>query len=127
MKKIPPPQAGHLDNPKGGEGEAQLLEARIRTLEEHGVDAMSPMDIRNGYSPQSIIKLLKGQIAFMRDQSPEILAMKEKIKKDQASELKRIARDKAKRNAKNLEVVGKTLNITLNHLGGHQNHKIKGN
>jgi len=126
IKKTPPPQAGHLDNPQGGEGEAQLLEARIKTLKELGMDAMSPMDIKNGYSPHSIIKLLEGQIAFMRDQSPNILAMKEKIKKDQQAEIKRIARDKAKREAKNLEVVGRVIDITLDHIGGASQTQNKG-
>lgn len=72
----PLPQAGHLDNPQGGESEARLLEARIKTLEELGEGAMSPHDLKNGYTPAGIIRLLRGQIDFLRDNSPETIHAK---------------------------------------------------
>tara|TARA_R110002167_G_scaffold162975_1_gene359630 strand:- start:811 stop:1065 length:255 start_codon:yes stop_codon:yes gene_type:complete len=75
MKVRPLPQASHLDDPFG-EASAQLLEARIRTLEDHGKDAMSPMDIKNGYSPFDIMRFLDAQIAFIRDNSPNMIKIK---------------------------------------------------
>ena len=71
-----PLKAGHLDTPGGGESEATLLEARIKTLEENGKEAMSPHDWQNGYSPAGLIRLLRGQIDFLRDNSPETLHAK---------------------------------------------------
>lgn len=75
----PLPQAGHLDNTQGGEAEARLLEARIKTLEQHGKEAMSPHDIRNGYTPEGVVRLLRGQIAYLRDNSPEAIHQKANI------------------------------------------------
>ena len=72
----PLPQAGHIDTPGGGESEALLLKARIRTLEENGEAAMSPHDLQNGYSPAGIIRLLRGQIDFLRDTSEETMHAK---------------------------------------------------
>ena len=71
----PLPQACHLDNP-GGEAEALLLEARIKTLEQNGSEAMSPHDLKNGYTPAGIIRLLRGQIDFLRDNTPDAIHAK---------------------------------------------------
>ena len=60
--KTPPPQALHLDNDPPGESDLMLLHSRMMTLKRHGVEAMSPHDIRNGYTPRDIIRLLLGQI-----------------------------------------------------------------
>lgn len=75
-KKTKGPQACYLDNAAGGEGEALLLEARIKTLRQNGEKAMSPADLKNGYSPSSIIRLLEGQVLYLRDNSPETLHAK---------------------------------------------------
>ena len=40
---------------------------------------MSPADLKNGYSPDSIIRLLKGQVLYLRDKSPEALHAKANI------------------------------------------------
>ena len=64
--KAPPPSATHQDDPLGGVEQIAILEARMKTLEEHGEEAMSEHDLRFGYTPQSIIRLLKRQIVFLR-------------------------------------------------------------
>jgi len=78
-KQSPLPQACYLDNRTGGQGEALLLEARIKTLEQAGKEAMSPHDLKNGYSPAGLIRLLKGQIAYLKDESPETMHSKANI------------------------------------------------
>ena len=60
--KTPPPQALHLDNDPPGVDDFMLLHSRMMTLKKHGVEAMSPHDIRNGYTPRDIIRLILGQI-----------------------------------------------------------------
>ena len=65
-KKAPPPSACHLDNPLGGAGEIQLLEARVKTLQVDGIEAMSSHDLRHGYTVQGIIGLLNKQIKHLR-------------------------------------------------------------
>ena len=67
-KKRPPPSASHLDNPEGGVAEIQLLQGRIKTLEKHGQEAMSEIDLRLGYKPDGIIRLLHGQIQHLKNQ-----------------------------------------------------------
>lgn len=64
-KKLPLPQAMYLDNPEGGEQEMALLYARIETLKKHGEEAMSPHDIRNGYKPKTIIRMMTRQLHVM--------------------------------------------------------------
>ena len=60
--KTPPPQALHVDHdPPGGE-DFMLLHGRMMTLKMHGIEAMSPHDIRNGYKPRDIIRLILGQL-----------------------------------------------------------------
>ena len=39
-----------------------LLHSRMMTLKKHGIEAMSLHDIRNGYKPRDIIRLILGQI-----------------------------------------------------------------
>lgn len=60
--KTPPPQALHLDNDPPGEGDLMLLHSRMMTLKKHGIEAMSPHDIRNGYKPRDIIRMILGQL-----------------------------------------------------------------
>ena len=67
-KKRPPPSAAHLDNPEGGVAEIQLLQGRIKTLEKHGEEAMSEMDVRLGYKPEGIIRVLRDQIQHLKNQ-----------------------------------------------------------
>jgi len=62
--KTPPPQALHLDNDPPGEGDLMLLHSRMMTLKRHGIEAMSPHDIRNGYKPSDIIRLILGQTLY---------------------------------------------------------------
>lgn len=62
-KKAPPlAQAMFLDNPEGGGLEINLLYARIETLKKDGEAAMSPMDLRNGFSPESIVRMMTRQL-----------------------------------------------------------------
>ncbi len=65
-QKAPPPSACHLDNPQGGAGEIQLLEARVKTLEQDGLEAMSSHDLRHGYTVQEVIGILQRQIKHLR-------------------------------------------------------------
>ena len=60
--KTPPPQALHVDHDPPGESDLMLLHGRMMTLKKHGVEAMSPHDIRTGYKPRDIIRLILGQI-----------------------------------------------------------------
>lgn len=76
-KSPPPPSAGHLDNPPGGLEEAALLKARVRTLELDGEAAMSQHDLRNGYSPEGIIRLLNRQITQIQRSMNETNEAKE--------------------------------------------------
>jgi len=60
--KPPPPQALHLDHDPPGGDDFMLLHGRMMTLKMHGVEAMSPHDIRNGYKPRDIIRMILGQL-----------------------------------------------------------------
>ena len=64
-KTPPPPQALYLDNVPGGDPEIQLLYARLATYKMDGEKAMSPHDLRNGYSPKSIIRMMTRQLLVM--------------------------------------------------------------
>jgi len=67
-KKAPAPQALHLDEPSGGgpqQMQIDLLSARLQTIINHGREAMSPHDLKWGYSPEYIAKLLQTQILVM--------------------------------------------------------------
>ena len=58
--------ATHLDNADNPTTlEIILLKARLATIRKDGVKAMSDHDIRNGYNPESIEKLLRSQIKHM--------------------------------------------------------------
>ena len=64
-KTPPPPQALYMDNVPGGDPEIQLLYARLGTYKMDGEKAMSPHDLRNGYTPKSIIRMLTRQLLVM--------------------------------------------------------------
>ena len=64
-KTPPPPQALYMDNVPGGDPEIQLLYARLATYKMDGEKAMSPHDLRNGYSPKSIIRMMTRQLLVM--------------------------------------------------------------
>tara|TARA_Y100000593_G_scaffold87097_1_gene166979 strand:- start:124 stop:768 length:645 start_codon:yes stop_codon:yes gene_type:complete len=66
-KELGIPQAMFLDNPEGGDLEIRLLYARIETLKEGGEKAMSPGDIKNGFSPDYIVLMMTRQLVqFMK-------------------------------------------------------------
>lgn len=56
------PQAMFLDNPEGGNLEIRLLYARIETLKKDGEAAMSPGDLRNGYTPDGVVRMMTRQL-----------------------------------------------------------------
>jgi len=64
-KTPPPPQALYMDNVPGGDPEIQLLYARLGTYKMDGEAAMSPHDLRNGYTPKSIIRMMTRQLLVM--------------------------------------------------------------
>ena len=49
--------------------EINLLKARLATIRKDGVKAMSEHDIRNGYKPENIERLLRSQIKHMEGKS----------------------------------------------------------
>ena len=54
-----------MDNVPGGDPEIQLLYARLATYKMDGEAAMSPHDLRNGYTPKSIIRMMTRQLVVM--------------------------------------------------------------
>ena len=64
-KTPPPPQALYLDNVPGGDQEIALLTARLGTYKLDGEKAMSPHDIRNGYTPGCIIRMISRQLLHL--------------------------------------------------------------
>mgnify|MGYP005818308253 FL=1 len=64
-KTPPPPQALYMDNVPGGDPEIQLLYARLGTYKMDGEKAMSPHDLRNGYTPKTIIRMMTRQLLVM--------------------------------------------------------------
>ena len=64
-KTPPPPQALYLDNVPVGDPEIHLLYARLATYKMDGEKAMSPHDLRNGYTPKSIIRMMTRQLVVM--------------------------------------------------------------
>ena len=56
------PQALYFDEGSPLQTVCALLEARLKTYEINGQDAMSPHDIKHGFTPYQIIFLLKDKI-----------------------------------------------------------------
>ena len=61
--------ATHLDNADHPTHlEVNLLKARLATIQKDGTKAMSEHDIRNGYKPQGIARLLRSQIKHLENE-----------------------------------------------------------
>ena len=63
----------YLDNPDGGDQEIQLIKGRINTLRRYGEEAMSPHDIRNGYTPRGIIRMMTRQLLVMMEAKAAVM------------------------------------------------------
>lgn len=66
----------------------EALEARIKALEEKGMEVMNERDVRNGYTAEAIIKFLKGRLKFIKDNSPWAMKVREERAKHELAEAK---------------------------------------
>jgi len=66
----------------------EALEARIKGLEERGMDAMNERDVRNGHTVEGIIKFLKGRLEFVKDNSPWAMKVRDERAKHKLAEAK---------------------------------------
>lgn len=71
------------------EDDAESIKARIKALEGMGWDAMAVGDVMNGYTPEGIIRFLKGRLSFLEDQSPRAMEFRKQRRAAEAMEQKR--------------------------------------
>ena len=63
----PEPSSLHLDNPNPGKRDILLLQARLQTYEAHGQDALSPQEVREGFSSDHVIYRLTEKIQQLEE------------------------------------------------------------